>query len=905
MRKLVGLILLYFVNFTLWFRYRVTIKGVENLDQATLKKPGGVLFLPNHPTIFVDPTLITTAVFKKFPIRPMVVEYMYYTPIIHSIMKFLHALPIPNFINASNSIKKKKADRVIQTVIGGLKTGENFLIYPAGKVKHTAKEVIGGSSAVHRIIQSTPEANVVLVRITGLWGSSFSQALTGKNPGMFATIFRGMKMAFKNLIFFMPRRPVTIEFIPAPADFPYEASRLEMNHYLENWYNRPDGLSQTDEKDPGETLSLVSYSLWKEELPEVKAIEDKDRIVNVDDVPEQIQTDVKEKLSEMSEMPVEKIKPDMSLSSNLGLDSLDTAELLAFLDDNYDVSGVPVNELTTVSKVIGLAGKKVSFTEETDEEQTDLSKWTQSLAEIKKERISVPEGVTIPEVFLNNCARLKDAIACGDATAGTLTFSQAKLRVLLLAEYIRKLPGDYIGILLPSSVAAYLTVLACQLAGKVPLLINWTVGARHLESVVEASKVQTILSSWAFLDRLENANLDPIEDLIVTLEDARRTFSLTDKLKAFYRSKRSTKHLLSLFKIQDRSEESTAVLLFTSGTENMPKGVPLSHKNILSNQRGAVKGIEIFTNDVLIGILPPFHAFGFTVSGLLPFLTNVRVAYYPDPTNGKGLAKAVQRWKGTFICGAPTFLKAMFKSAKEGQLKTLRLCVSGAEKAPSELFKMVQAVGAKLVEGYGITECSPILTINDSGDSTKGVGRILYHTDIRIIDLETHKTLPSGQQGLIVVRGPGIFSAYINKGTASPFIELEGEPWYSTGDLGHLDSENNLVISGRLKRFVKIGAEMVSLSAIESTLQHKFSDEHHSSEGPLVAICAREEAGERSKIFLFTRLDTSVEDVNRTLKEAGFSNLVKVSKVQKMPEIPIMGTGKINYRALETQLSES
>ena len=174
-RYFIALILLYLMRFTLWFRYRVTIKGVENLNDNTLAKPGGILFLPNHPTVFVDPTLVTLAIWKKYPIRPMIVEYMYYTPIVHAFMKFMNALPVPNFVSSSNSLKKRKVDEAMEAVISGLKSKENFLIYPAGKVKHQAREIIG-ASGVHRIIQAVPEANVVLVRTTGLWGSSFSRA---------------------------------------------------------------------------------------------------------------------------------------------------------------------------------------------------------------------------------------------------------------------------------------------------------------------------------------------------------------------------------------------------------------------------------------------------------------------------------------------------------------------------------------------------------------------------------------------------------------------------------------------------------------------------------------------------------------------------------------------------------
>jgi acyl carrier protein len=900
-KKWIGFLLLYLVKFSLWFRYRVTVKGLENLNPHNLKKTGGMLFLPNHPTVFVDPTLIALAIWKKFPIRPVIVEYMYYAPVVNWIMRFMNALPIPNFVSSSNSLKKKRADQAIEQVMEGLKNRDNFLIYPAGRVKHSAKEVIGGSSAVHRILQFVPQANIVLVRITGLWGSSFSRALTGKTPPMFPTIWRGVKVVLKNFIFFTPRREVTIEFVPAPSDFPYQASRLEMNRYLEKWYNRPDGIINTTEKEPGESLYLVSYSRWKEELPAVEAAKAMNENFEIHKVPSLIQEKIRAKLSEMTELPANQIQPSMDLASDLGLDSLDSAELIVFLEDEFDIAGVPVNEITTVGKVMAIADRQIIFDEQMEEEQQDLSKWNQAFPQGKA---FISEGQTLPEVFFKTCERMGKAPACGDMRSGVVTYDQAKLRILLLADYIRQLPGEYIGILLPSSVAAYFTVLACQLAGKVPLMINWTVGPRHIESVVSLSKVQVVLSSWAFLDRLDNVNLTGLEDLIVTLEDVRRQFKLADKLKAFVRSKLSVQKILSLFGADRLSSNDKAVLLFTSGTESMPKGVPLTHGNILSNQRASVEGIELLANDILVGILPPFHAFGFTVSGLLPLVAGIRVAYFADPTDGKGIAKTIEKWRGTIMCGAPTFLKGMFKGAKGNQLKSLRLCVTGAEKAPPELFHSVHQAGhMHLIEGYGITECSPVITVNHQGNPQKGVGTPLSNLEVGILDIDTHQLLPQGKQGLILVRGPSIFSGYLNPGLSSPFVSAGGKEWYSTGDLGYLDEEGNLILSGRLKRFIKMGAEMVSLAAIEEALQKTVAQRaENKEEGPTLAVCAKEETGEKAKIFLFTRFATSVEEVNKLLKEAGFSNLVKISKVQQLPEIPIMGTGKVNYRALEAQI---
>lgn len=903
MRRVIEYLFALLMRWILWFRYRIVYKGLENLNKETLSKPGGVLFLPNHPTVFVDPLAVTLGAWKKYPIRPMVVEYMYYTPMIYPIMKFLDALAVPNFTTSSNSLKRKKTEKVMQTVIDCLRNKQNFLIYPAGKVKLSAREVVGGASGVHNIIEAVPEANIVLVRTKGLWGSSFSSYHGGKAKPLFTTIMYGIKCCLKNLLFFTPRREVIIEFVPAPADFPFRGTRQELNQYLEEWYNRPDGLTPQEGKSPGDSLVLVSYSMWGEkylEAPKEKAAGDE---FNIATIPSEIKTKVIKKVSELASKDPDSITPELSLASDLGLDSLDIAEMSAFLHDDFDIKGVPVNQLTTVGRVMAIASKQVVCIEEPEEEEANISRWKQP---VKRTKLDIAPGDTIAEVFLNNSLRMGKSIACGDTRFGVLDYKQLRTRVILLAERIRHLPGKYIGILLPASVAANVLMLAVEVAGKVPLMVNWTVGPRHLESVVNLSNVQVVLSSWAFLDKLENVDLTGIEDQLIMLEDIRREFTLWDKLRAAYRSRRSTESLLRTFKLDKQQKLDSAVLLFTSGTESLPKGVPLSHENILSNLRAISSVIEYYSDDVFFSILPPFHAFGFSVSSFLGLLSGMKIASSPDPTDGKRLAHGVEKWGVTIICGAPTFLKGLFKVATPEQITTLRLCVTGAEKAPPELFKLMEDLGKPhvLIEGYGITECSPVLTVNPVIGDHRGVGQPLLGIELCVVHQETLQNVPIGSQGMILARGASIFNGYINQDVASPFLEHDGKMWYKTGDLGFLDPEGYLTISGRQKRFVKIGGEMISLASIEDSLLKSLLEQEGGlvRDGPSLAISAKEEPdGEKSKIVLFSCFPTTTDFANSVLKEAGFSNLVRISSVIQLKEIPLMGSGKINYRALESE----
>ncbi len=905
MRNLIIFILVWFFRLCFWFRYRVHIKGLESLTPENLKNTGGVLFLPNHPAALIDPAATALSIFTQFPIRPLVVEYMYFTPGIHALMKYLNALPVPNFESSNNSLKRKRHEMVISEVIKGLKNGENFLLYPSGRLKHTHIEKIGGASATHKIIEETPEANIVLVRIKGLWGSSFSRAQTGHVPYLFTALKKGAWVLLKNLIFFAPRRDIYIEFEPIPKNFPFEANRLEMNRWLEKYYNRPDGLSEQEGEYPGETLVLTSYSFWKKDLPEIRNPEESmhRQLFHFSEIDYSIQDKVLKKLQELTEIDCRQIKPEMSLSSDLGMDSLDTSELAIFINEQFDTGPIPVTELTDVGKVMAIAAKKVTIEEKKEELKTNLKKW-----EFKGEQRAAGtyEGDTMIEVFLNASHDLKNQPAYADARSGILTYSRVRLAICLLAEHIKKLPGDYIGILLPASVGAFLSVFAIQLAGKIPLMINWTIGPRHLKSVKELSHVESILTSWAFLERLNEVDLSGIEDNLIMLETLQRDFSIVDKVRALIRSKKSTKAILKTFGADCIKKDDTAVLLFTSGSESMPKGVPLSHDNILSNQRAAHKILNANTRDVILSFLPPFHSFGFCCTGTLGLLSGIRTAFYPDPTDGKGIAKSCETWKVSICVGAPTFIRAMFKAAAPEQLTAMRLCITGAEKTPPELIELADSMGKKecLLEGYGITECSPIISANLPHRPLQGAGKPLPGIEVIVVHPETHEVLPQGEKGLFLAKGPNIFKGYLNPGIASPFISMGKEKWYNTGDIGFLDNEGFMHISGRMKRFIKAGGEMVSLLAIEDALakaapKNKWA---FKEEGPSLAVIGKDSpggSGGRPELILICTFDTDLEEVNLTLRSYGFSNIVRISDIVRLEEIPIMGTGKVNYRVLE------
>jgi len=884
-------------------RYRIKVKNLKPLLDAEHHRSGGVLFLPNHPAE-IDPLILNALLAPKFHPRPLVVEHFYYLSGAHLFMKWVNALPMPNFEMSANKWKIKEVEKALQKVKKAIGEGDNFLVYPSGHLKTDGREIVGGNSFVHRILEICPDVKIVLVRTTGLWGSSFSRAITGQSPDFWKTLVQGLKILCKNGFFFAPRREVTVEFAQAPDDFPYGASRLDLNRYLENWYNQyRDQAGHLTDKEP---LRLVSFSRFSKEFPVITREEKTEKRVEPVDVPESIRQDVFVELARLSGQNEGDIHDSMSLATDLGLDSLDYATIQAFLDERYDVESIVPEEMRIVADIFELIIEGKVKGKSIDTANKQLYEWPKDKF---RPAVRFPEGTTIQEVFLNACDRMKNAIACGDEFTKFLSYRQLKIGALVLARKFEQLSDLYIGVLLPSSVGAFIVILAVLMAGKVPVILNWTAGARSLNFADELLGLKTVFSSRRFLERVDSLDLGSLEDKITVLEEFRKQISYWDKLTGFLLAQKKARNLMRRFQVKKISPEDPAVILFTSGTETYPKAVPLSHRNLIANLKSALSVVKINRDDILLGILPPFHSFGFSVTGLMPLLTGLRVFFSPDPTDSHAMARDCYLRDITLLCCAPSFYRNLFRVATPRQLKTVRMFVTGAEKAPKELFESVAKLEGNrvLIEGYGITECSPIVTLCRPGRPPIGVGQPLPGVELCVIDPNTDKRLSDHEQGEICIKGPSVFSGYLGKDTPNPFVELEGEKWYRSGDLGTLDEDGFLLYGGRIKRFVKIGAEMVSLTALEEELAHVAKEKGWISkdeETPQLAVGVNEVEAGKPELVLFTTFSTSPQDVNTILRDLGFGRIVKIQEVKQIPEIPMTGTGKVHFRRINDMLKE-
>lgn len=881
----------WLILFVLSLRYKIEVKG---FDELKLGK-SGALFLPNHPAE-IDPIIINSLIAPKFYPRPLVIAHFYYMRGARFFMDLVRALPMPNFEISANTWKLNQVEKSLKQVREEANRGENFLIYPSGHLKQEGHEIIGGNSFIHRILETCPDVKVVLIRTSGLWGSSFSRAISGYSPDFWKAVNRGMKMVLKNFIFFTPRRRVTVEFELAGSEFPYKGSRLELNQYLEKWYNQY--LTEDGRRLDSEPLNLVPFSAFSKALPRITKEEKVKAEKKELDVPDHIREDVYQELRKLSGM--KEVNDQMDLARDLGLDSLDIASIHAFLDQRYDVESATPGQLHTVYDLLELIAMKSITKPKIDTGNLQEYEWPE---ERFRSKIRPPQGKTIQEAFLSICDRMGKTMACGDDLTRIMTYREVKLGVVVISRKLMEMPDKYIGVVLPSTVGCYIIILSILFAGKIPVVLNWTSGERALKFARDLLGIKTILSSRRFLEKVEALELGDLEDQITLMEDFRQAVSIWDKVSGLFLARKGMKSLIKRFKLGKVQEDDPAVILFTSGTEAYPKAVPLSHKNLLSNQRAGLEKIKLEKTDILYGVLPPFHSFGFSLTGLFPLLTGLRVFYAPDPTDTHGMARDCFFRKVTLLCCAPSFYRNLFRIATPRQLKSVRLIVSGAEKAPKELFEHAKRFGKKMIEGYGITECSPIVSINEEGDASKGVGSPVSSVKLCVIHPETGEKIPDSEQGEICIHGTSVFKGYLGKDVPDPFIEIEGEKWYRSGDLGHLAPDGSLILGGRLKRFVKIGGEMVSLVALEEEIT-RFGRESglikKEEEKPQLAIGVKE--GDRPQLILFTTFSIEKEKVNGLLLEAGFPRLVKISEVKQIKEIPMTGTGKIQLRRLRELL---
>jgi acyl-[acyl-carrier-protein]-phospholipid O-acyltransferase/long-chain-fatty-acid--[acyl-carrier-protein] ligase len=441
-------------------------------------------------------------------------------------------------------------------------------------------------------------------------------------------------------------------------------------------------------------------------------------------------------------------------------------------------------------------------------------------------------------------------------------------------------------------------MLSLWAAGRVPAMLNFSTGPAVMLKCCELAGLKQILTSRLFLQK---AKIDPkpfgdagIE--LIYLDDVRERITDSRRRNAFLRSLIFRHDAIA--ERRPRSTDDTAVILFTSGSEGLPKGVELTHRNLLANLRQILSVMDITDQDRFFNALPLFHSFGIMAGVVAPLVRGVHCFLYPSPLHYRIVPALVYDTNSTILFGTPTFLNGYARKAHPYDFRSVRLMVAGAEKLQDATFQTyTRKFGVRILEGYGATECSPVVCINSLLEPRTGsVGRFLPGVEWKI---ETLDGVPEG--GRLFVRGPNIMKGYLNADANEKFLALGG--WYDTGDIVKVDAEGYAHVLGRLKRFAKISGEMVSLTAVEDALAGAFPQFGQRCQVAVVAV-PDEDKGEKL-IAASNESKLLLEDLRAVIKGKGFSNLCVPRELRFVKEIPKLGTGKTNHRELTRVLLES
>jgi acyl-[acyl-carrier-protein]-phospholipid O-acyltransferase/long-chain-fatty-acid--[acyl-carrier-protein] ligase len=442
--------------------------------------------------------------------------------------------------------------------------------------------------------------------------------------------------------------------------------------------------------------------------------------------------------------------------------------------------------------------------------------------------------------------------------------------------------GEAVGVLLPTSAASVITVLALSAYGRVPAMINFTAGQSYIGSALAAAKVKRVVTAHRFI---ELGHFDALESwlkervALVYLEEVRARLGLLDKAAAV------TGSLAPKLVGAHCAPDSPALILFTSGTEGEPKGVALSHANILANVEQVRAHVPFYQTDVVFNPLPTFHSFGLTVGSLMPLYLGVKTVLHPTPRQPREIAHRIRENKATVLLATDTFVSQYARAAEYGDLASLRLAVCGAERLRDETRQLVRRICAvELLEGYGVTEASPVIAANQPGANRAGtVGHKVAALDLRIEPVEGI----SGA-GRLFVRGPNVMLGYLD--TAKPGeIVPPKDGWHDTGDVVSIDEDGYLSIRGRLKRFAKIGGETVSLTVVENCASALWPEFDHA------AIAVVDGRKGESIVLVTTNPDASRADLLVWVRNHGVPELAVPRRVLPVAEVPVLGTGKTDY----------
>jgi acyl-[acyl-carrier-protein]-phospholipid O-acyltransferase/long-chain-fatty-acid--[acyl-carrier-protein] ligase len=546
-------------------------------------------------------------------------------------------------------------------------------------------------------------------------------------------------------------------------------------------------------------------------------------------------------------------------------------------------------------------------------EPKDLREKVRELADQASTLRSMDEG-SLGHQLVRSCRGNWNHIATADSSGKRLTFGQLLTACVAVGAKLQEVVGQkekIVGIMLPPSVGGLVANGALTMLRKTTTNLNYTSSQESLESAIQIAEIETIITSRKFLDKI--GMILPVSK-VVFIEDMLSQVSLIQKAGAFFMARFLPETMLVSSEGWDPDEMVT--VLFSSGSTALPKGVMLSHRNISSNIDAFSSVARVQKGDAVLGVLPFFHSMGYTTTIWFPLLKGLKSCYHYHPLECDHIEKLCASEGVTIVIGTPTFMLAWARKIDPAALDKLRWACAGAEKMRPKLADLFhRRFGIRPMEGYGTTECSPVVSVNVPDVDLDGVfqrgckegtaGKALPNIVCKIVDRDTGEELPSGQEGLLLVRGPSVMLGYLRNVEKTSEVLTEG--WYSTGDIACIDQEGFIRITDRLSRFSKIGGEMVSHTAVEEFIKNIAGKLLPSGALGLAVTSVSDEKKGEKLVVLYEKETLDTAQVQKMVFESDMPNLWKPAPNcwVAVDKIPVLGTGKLDLRKLKTTATEN
>ncbi len=480
------------------------------------------------------------------------------------------------------------------------------------------------------------------------------------------------------------------------------------------------------------------------------------------------------------------------------------------------------------------------------------------------------------------------------------------LACCLAARIRQQIPEPRVGIVLPPGIGGILANVAVVLAGKTPVNLNFTLGTDALNACLKKSGVRTTVSASAMRAKLEERFPSmPWSEVVLDLPQIIQGFSKARIIgRLLINRLRSAESIARSLGLSKEGGDREAALLFTSGSDGDPKGVILTHRNLMMNAKQVYQSAVLPEGESILANLPIFHSFGFTVTIWCTLLHGIRVVTVPTPLDVKKATEAIRDESIGIILGTPTFFRPYLRKAHPEHLRSLRIAVAGAEKTPTGFREAWQKrfPNCSYLEGYGLTETSPVVSVNlpdrdgQIGTREGSVGRVFPGIEVRTLDPDSGEVLPLGKTGTLAFRGASVFPGYLDdpERTAAAF---DGEGWFVTGDLGHIDDDGFLFIEGRLSRFSKIGGEMIPHGKVEQVIAEVY--DQLEAEQAVFCVAARPDEQKGESLVLLTTLDITHSDLRQRLSDKGLPNLWIPREIRRVKAIPALASGKLDIKGCQ------